>query len=209
MSVNLPSGRIEITRDAISAAATDPAQVAARVQLAKFVSQCFDEVGTLLHLSGDIVGPDRESGASPFGHGSDETVAIALLLRIASQSVSAGTDLFIDGRSYALAALVRQMVEVEYLAWAFESWDHDAARWLSSSKDERQQLFTPANLQKAAGKKFRSKDYGYHCELGGHPVPTSEILFCDQASIPQLLLSDLRGHVRESLHRFCVHSLID
>jgi hypothetical protein len=121
LSKTASNRRIETTREAISGAATDPAQMAARVELAKFTSQRFDEVGTLLHVSGHIVGPDRKSGASPFGHGSDETVAISLLLRIASQLISASTDLFLDGRSYAAAALIRQMVEVEYLAWAFEN----------------------------------------------------------------------------------------
>jgi hypothetical protein len=86
------------------------------------------------------------------------------------------------------------MVEVEYLAWAFETRNHDAERWLRSSKDERQAFFTPAKLRKAAGDRFRSKDYGYHCELGGHPVPTSAILLNDQASVAQMLLSDSLGH---------------
>jgi hypothetical protein len=75
----------------------------------------------LLHLSGHIVGPDRKSGASPVGHGSDETVAIALLLRIAAELIEASNDLFMNGKAYAAAALIRQMVEVEYLAWAFET----------------------------------------------------------------------------------------
>lgn len=189
------SGRpLEITREAIEAAATDPAQISARVALANFTAQLFDKVGAVLHQSGHIVGTDRKSGASPFGHGSDETVAISLLLRIASQLISASTDLFSDGRAYAAAALVRQMVEVEYLAWAFETRNRDAERWLRSNKDERQEFFTPAKLRKAAGERFRSKDYGYHCELGGHPVPTSAVLLNDQLSVAQMLLSDSLGH---------------
>lgn len=136
MSGNASTRRIEAAREAISGAANDPAQMAARIELANFVSLNFDRVGTLLHVSGDVLGPDTKSGASPFGHGSDETVAISLLLRITSQLVSATADLLLDGRSYAAAALIRQMVEIEYLAWAFESRDRDAERWLRSSKDE-------------------------------------------------------------------------
>lgn len=175
-------------------AANDPGQIEGRVRLAKFTARVFDRVGTLLHLSGHIVGSDRKSGASPFGHGSDETVAIALLLRIASELIAASTDLFMAGKAYAAAALIRQMVEVEYLAWAFESRNHDAERWLRSNKDERQEFFTPAKLRKAAGERFRSKDYGYHCELGGHPVPTSAILLDGETSVSQMLLSDSLGH---------------
>jgi len=65
---------------------------------------------------------------SPFGHGSDEAVAVSLLLRIGSELVSAAADLFSDGRHYAAAALVRQVVEIEYLAWAFETNDKEGKR---------------------------------------------------------------------------------
>ncbi len=194
MPENSSIPRMEPTREAISRSANDPAQIATRVELARFAAQRFGDIGNLLHLSGHIVGGDRKSGASPFGHGSDETAAISLLLRIASQLISGSTDLFLDGRAYAAAALIRQMVEVEYLAWAFETRDHDAERWLRSSKDERQEFFTPAKLRKAAGERFRSKDYGYHCELGGHPVPTSTILFRDEPTTSQMLLSASLGH---------------
>jgi hypothetical protein len=194
MTKKASTSRIELTREAITDAATDPSQIAARVELAEYASKQFAQVGASLHLSGNIIGPDRKASASPFGHGSDETVAVSLLLRITSQLLSASTDLFQDGRSYAAAALVRQMVEVEYLAWAFETRDHDAERWLRSNERERQDFFRPAKLRKAAGERFRGKDYGYHCELGGHPVPMAEILFRDDPTTSQLLLSDLLGH---------------
>jgi hypothetical protein len=194
MSEQTPNRRIEITREAMRSAANDPDQIKARIALAKFTAQAFDRIGTLLHLSGHIVGLDRKSEASPFGHGSDETVAIALLLRIAAELIAASSDLFMSGKAYAAAALIRQMVEVEYLAWAFETRNHDAERWLRSSKAERQEFFTPAKLRKAAGERFRSKDYGYHCELGGHPVPTAAILLDGETSISQMLLSDSLGH---------------
>jgi hypothetical protein len=38
----------------------------------------------------------------------------------------------------------------------------------------REEFFRPANLRKASEGKFRDKDYGFHCELGGHPVPTGQ-----------------------------------
>lgn len=194
MSSENHRGRIEPNTEAISQAATDPDQMASRVELARFVSQLLGEVGTLLHLSGHIIGSDRKNGVSPFGHGSDEVVAISLLLRIASQLLSAATDLFLDGRCYAAAALIRQMVEVEYLAWAFETRNSDAERWLRSTEKERQDFFKPAKLRQAAGGHFRSKDYGYHCELGGHPVPKATLLLGDTSVYSQLLLSDVLGH---------------
>jgi len=121
-------------------------------------------------------------------------VAVSLLLRVAGPLVSASADLFTDGRHYAAAALLRQLVEVEYLAWAFDARDSDAERWLRSTAEERRDFFAPAKLRKAAQGKFRSQDYGHHCEMGGHPVPSSAILLNGDEINCQLLLSDLLGH---------------
>jgi len=175
-------------------AATDQAQVRARSELAKFTAATFATVGEELHSIGHIFGGDRVSGTSPFGHGSDEVVAVSLLLRLSGELTSAIVDLFKDGRHYAAAALLRQVVEIEYLAWAFETREKDAERWLRSDSEQRRNFFTPAKLRQAADGKFRGKDYGYHCELGGHPVPTSWILLRRDEVTSQLLLSDLLGH---------------
>lgn len=110
------------------------------------------------------------------------------------QLVSAATDMTVDGRYYAASSLVRQLVEVEYLAWAFESKDAEAARWLRSTHEERREFFTPAKLRAAANKHFRSIDYSYHCELGGHPTPHSWMLLSGDSVMPQLTLSDCLGH---------------
>ncbi len=187
--------RIEPTREAIAAAANDKDVIACRHELARFSASQLEESGTELHVVGHLIGRDRAHGISPFGHGSDETVAVSVLLRVAGQLTSAGADLFADGRRYAAAALLRQMVEVEYLAWAFEDRNGDAERWMRSDQQERQEFFKPAKLRAAAQGKFRGKDYGYHCELGGHPVPQAGILLQGDLAIAQLLLSDLLGHV--------------
>jgi hypothetical protein len=176
------------------AAALHPEQKEARRSLATSTAAIFSSVGSELQAVGNIIGTDRKSGLSPFGHGSDEVVAVSLLLRIAAQLTSASGDLFNDGRPYAAAALVRQIVEVEYLAWAFDARDKEAERWLRSTQEERRSFFTPAKLRKAANGKFRSKDYGYHCELGGHPVPRSELLLNGDETTSELMLSDLLGH---------------
>lgn len=175
-------------------AATDGAAVGARQDLARFTSRAFAQAGELLHVVGHVIGSDRVEGRPPFGNGSDETVAVSLLLRIGAELVSASTDLFADGRHYAASALLRQLVEIEYLAWAFETNDQEGERWLRSTKAERQSFFTPAKLRKAAGGRFRSEDYGFHCELGGHPVPTGFLLLREDTVVAQLMLSDLLGH---------------
>lgn len=185
---------IELTKTAAREAAEDEAVAKLRIGLAEFTANTFRQVGDELHAVGHIFGSDRVNGHSPGGHGSDEIVAVSLLLRIGGQLTSAIADLFADGRQYAAAALLRQMVEIEYLAWAFETRDKDAERWLRSTKEERETFFKPCKLRQASNGKFRGKDYGYHCELGGHPVPGSFILLKNDAAIGQLLLSDLLGH---------------
>jgi len=193
MIQNLDSSS-QADREAVREAAADAELCRVRHELAQFTAKMFATTGELLHVAGHIIGSDRTAGRSPFGHGSDETVAVSLLLRIASELVSASSDLFADGRHYAAAALLRQVVELEYLAWAFEIRSPEGERWLRSTRSERQSFFTPAKLRRAAGTRFRGKDYGYHCELGGHPVPGASLLVRKDVVTAQLLLSDLLGH---------------
>jgi len=179
----------------IRAAARDDSLKITRSELAAFAAATFARVGEELHVLGHIVGPDRKAGESPWGHGSDETVGVSMLLRIAAELGSATSDLFKDGRQYAAASMLRQVVEVEYLAWAFEARDRDAERWIRSDRGARMKFFTPAKLRLAAQGRFRSKDYWYHCEFGGHPVPPGFMLLAANPDVPQLFLADLLGHL--------------
>jgi hypothetical protein len=191
----MQSGQLtEEAKTLVRGAALDASLIALRHDLADFTASTFTAVGNELHAVGNIFGTDRRDGLSPFGNGSDETVAVALLFRIAGQLTSAISGLFRDGRSYAAAALVRQVVEIEYLAWTFQNREKDAERWLRSTREDRENFFSPRKLRAASDGKFRSKDYGYHCELGGHPVPGSFLLLGEDLVPGQLLLSDVLGH---------------
>lgn len=192
----------------VAEASSDPSLIEQRVSLAKVFERVFGETGERLHTAGHVYGNDRKKGASPFGHGTDEAVGVSLLLRLGSQLISASTDLTGDGRLYAGAALVRQLVEIEYLAWAFEARDKDAERWLRSDKRIRQEFFRPAKLREAANGKFRSKDYGYHCEFGGHPTPKAPLLLKNETSTAQLFIVDLLGHaagIWDHLYGWCAN----
>ncbi len=181
-------------REQVRKSALDVDQIALRMNLARFTEQIFRGAGKELHVAGHLLGTGRRDGISPFGHGDDATVALSMLLRISSELVSGSAELIDTGRYYAGSALIRQLVEVEYLAWAFETKNEEASRWLRSTREERFKFFTPAKLRAAAGDHFRSVDYGYHCELGGHPVPGSWVLLDDDGASAQLLLSDCLGH---------------
>src|SRR6266404_4847204 len=126
----ITSADLEEVRIAVSTAALDAKLITIRKDLAVFASGVFSEVGTQLHVAGYIFGTDRKEGKSPFRYGSDEVVGMSVLLRIGGQLISASAELLTEGRPYAGAALLRQIVEIEYLAWAFESRHRDAERWL-------------------------------------------------------------------------------
>jgi hypothetical protein len=144
---SVPPGPKSDVALAIRDAALDPAIIKGRQELAAFTGSTFNTVGIELQVFGHLLGPDRKSGTSPFGHGNDAAVAVAMLLQIGSQLISGGAELIGGGRHYAGAALIRQLVEIEYLAWAFEAKNGVAAQWLrsdhikSASRSLRQQSF--------------------------------------------------------------------
>lgn len=186
----------------IASAVQDESLIKFRFELAHFAAETFLNSGKELQVFGHIFGTDRKTGASTHGHGDDETVAVSILLKTAAQLISASADLFKDGRSYAAAALLRQIVEIEYLAWAIETNDKDGEKWLRSDRKEREEFFKPSKLRKASNGKFRSQDYGYHCEFGGHPVPGVDGLLDNRLDMQQVLLSDLLGHAGRIWNHF-------
>jgi hypothetical protein len=73
-------------------------------------------------------------------------------------------------RYYAVGAVIRQLIECEYLLALFnEDLDH-ASRWLKSTPDEVRESFTPAKMRKLTGV-FSNEEYWDHCSTGGHPAP--------------------------------------
>lgn len=131
-----------------------------RDDLARFAASTFADAGEKICEFATIY-RDTKPGSDANG-ASDEAITVSILLQISSQLVSASADLFSDGRNYAAAALLRQMVEVEYLAWAVDVRDQDAKRWLHSDKKQRMTFFSPIKLRKAAKGKFRNYDYSFH-----------------------------------------------
>ncbi|MEV0855126.1 hypothetical protein ACFTS5_02240 [Nocardia sp. NPDC056952] len=73
--------------------------------------------------------------------------------------------------AYASAALVRQLVEIEYLAWAVTNDPDDAWEWFKSDRRTRLQRWQPGKIRERSDGRFPNKDYHDHCEIGGHPVP--------------------------------------
>jgi hypothetical protein len=184
-------------QEVIVSAASSESLIELRFELARLASDVFGEMASfLLSASYARHEPPPENNRQVDRSLPDECIAVAMLLRIASQLTGGCALLFSNRQHYAAAALLRQLVEVEYLAWAFGTNNSDASKWLHSTKREREEFFRPARLRSASNGRFRNKDYSYHCELGGHPVPGSFLLFGAGADKNgQLLLADALGHI--------------
>lgn len=179
----------------VVAAVTDPDLMQKRAATSATVAPKLREAGQAAHIFGSIVGDSRTSVASVRGNGNDALVAVGVLVHIAADLLDAAGALLSGSNHYAGAALLRQVVEVEYLTWAFANHKRDAGTWLNSTAEERRKMFTPAGLRKESAGHFLSADYRHHCEQGGHPVPRAIPLLGNPDRLDsQMLLVDLLLH---------------
>lgn len=174
-------------REAALEALEEERSTQTREDAARALGDAMRDAGRALWIRGYLIGADRVRGTSPDGFGSDLTVGIATGLQVGGQLIAGATALVDLGNHYGAMALVRQLVEVEYLAWAFaEDRDRTAETWLRSTAEDRRRLWQPRNLRESSGGRFRAKDHGDHCERGGHPTPSAATLLPDHSdALPQ------------------------
>lgn len=147
------------------------------------------ELGRRTWTTGALFGPDRVAGDSAWGYGSDETVGVGLVAEIGGELAQSIIVLLEADHRYGAAALLRQLVEVEYLAWWHANEAVEATAWLRASADDLQRMFRPAALRRASGGRFSSSEYQAHCEIGGHPHPKARaFLPGHSASYPAYLV---------------------
>lgn len=163
--------------------------------MAVALTDVLQRAGDQLHVGGFLIGPDRAAGTSAWGNGDDALVGLARLCQTAAALVAGATSLLAAGNGYAASALNRQLVEVEYLAWAFGEDEEEARSWLRSSKQERLQRWQPRHLRERSAGRFRGSDYGEHCEYGGHPTPDGcrTLLTADDVQL-EILLYEVLHH---------------
>jgi hypothetical protein len=184
-----------VLKEAILEAGDSEAGINARRHLCEGLAAAFRATGSLLWIGGNEIGADRVNGQSPFNFGSDATVGLATVIQIAGELTGGATALLELSNRYGAAALMRQLIEVEYLVWAFAEDEEESAAWLRSSRNERSKAWRPGQLRTRAGGRFRRPDYTHHCEEGGHPTPQSaKLLPCHQAPPDFFLWADLASH---------------
>lgn len=185
-----------ILREKLISAADNPEQAArvavlcvALMAALKALSVSMVTARTQFHLNGLTTKemPKIEQG---------QFLALSLLSDTAA-SLSNGIVTMIEaGNLYAASALLRQIVEIEYLAWAFANDPDEVVDWYNSTHDDRTKRWQPRHLRDRSHGKFRGKDYAEHCETGGHPTPDGmrNLLHGDQQPIAAMLRQELANH---------------
>ena len=177
--------------------AADEDAAAARIAVCRLVPNFLRTVGERLWVAGYIIGDGRVKGTSPFGYGNDALVGIAAVAQIGAELGTGAVALLDAGNVYAAMALVRRLVEVQYVADAFAD-DHEiAGDWMRADGSRRRSYWQPDQVRKRADGKFLPRDYWQHCDLGGHPTREGlPMLPALSARIPTAYWwTDLAGHL--------------
>lgn len=162
-----------ITREAFEGLLQDPAAHERRVEWCRTAASAFDEAGYAVWVTGWTVQDDG-------------TLSLGIVLQMTGEVAQGTVTLLDENRHYAAAALVRQLVECEYLAWLFGEYPDEAATWLRALPDDRQRLFRPAAMRKRSKGRFRTEEYASHCERGGHPAPAGAFMLPGRRDSRQL-----------------------
>ncbi len=101
---------------------------------------------------------------------------------------------------YPAAALLRQIVEVEFVMWKFAQSHEQSQLWVESTADERRLSWRPSTIYRDHNNAYRQKDYSNHCELCGHPTPVGARVAAglETTTIEANVLADLIGHCSDA-----------
>lgn len=116
------------------------------------------ELGSHAHIHGFVVGDKNIS-------------AFAILCGLAADLVVGFAQLISNKHTYAAAALLRQLVEFEYLFFIGYLNKEELGKWLEADDDSLRREFTPQKMRKKSDGLFKDQEYWMHCSMGGHPNP--------------------------------------
>jgi hypothetical protein len=176
-----------------------------RQQFSETTSQALSGTASWLGIDSLLGGGDwREDnkGATPDPDRHMAFRASAVVIEMASDLVLAALSQLRERRLFAAAALIRQVLETEYLIAAFDSDFSHAVRWTNSSPAEIRKFFSPRSMREIGG--FSNSEYWNHCDMGGHPAPKGRLLLrfasgqseSEQSRIEASLWADFAQHLR-------------
>lgn len=181
-------------RTRVSAGLADDAAQALRERIAAEVPRRLAEnaLRLLLHhqLSGSVAG-----------------VGYATATEMAAELGEGARRLYADELWYPGSALVRQLIECDYLLSLASEQPAEAEEWMRSSRDEIVRRFMPRHMRSRSAREFRVSEYQTHCDWGGHPNPVGRgLLRGHEAGRPvsdRWLWLDLALHLSEVWASFC------
>jgi hypothetical protein len=160
------------TNDPLYGAIDDADAQSARETLCGLLNDALTDYGLKLYAFGKAIGGGVDNAQdSELKSLLKSCVGLAHVIQIAGELGVASVSLLREDRAYASFALVRQIVECEYLCRAFSDDPDEARDWYDTTRAQRLRLWSPSRMRKRSNGEFRDKDYAVHCELGGHPTP--------------------------------------
>lgn len=144
-----------------------------------------------------------ELGSHAFTYGlliSDKEIsAFSILSRLAADITAGFASLMRSGNAYSAAALLRQLVEFEYLFFVAYQDKSELGKWLGADGETLRKQFTPQKMRKKSNGIFRDQEYWTHCEMGGHPNPKARAFLRGEnknMTVAAFLLPDGVHHFR-------------
>ncbi|MEU7144725.1 hypothetical protein ABZ942_35135 [Nocardia sp. NPDC046473] len=174
--------------------ASDPVMRASRIEAASALVVAINESAVALHDRAIDLNAREKTDARDSYEG-------VCRVAVTAAALGAGVIQLIEANNhYPAYALVRQIVETEFVLWKFQREPILAASWLNSDRDAREQSWKPSRIYRDGDNEYRQKDYAGHCEMGGHPTPTGTLVAAgERSSIAEAsVLGDLILHLRES-----------
>lgn len=158
-------------------------------QALRELAWALERAGDVLHVGAYVLRDDAAQGTR-------------VVVQIAAELVRAAIRLHSSGELYAGTALVRQMLEVQYLLAAFGRDRQCAESWMRSTRSQRENNFKPGKLRDAGG--FRRDDYRNHCDITGHPTPLGRAVLKSSGDRDRslgLAWRDLAQHALDLTHQ--------
>ena len=148
-------------REELRRSLIDPDNIAARMQYVSAIAGLIISVADWLAIDSWLGGGKvtdvkvgEETGEA--GQAFSEFRAVSTVACMAAELAGAAVDMARKERYYAVGALVRQLIECEYLVTLFSDDLEYARRWRESTPDEVRMEFTPKRMRRLTASPTRS-----------------------------------------------------
>jgi len=136
----------------------------------------------------------------------DAGIGFATATEMAAELAEGARRLFDAALWYPGAALVRQLIECNYLLTLMADDRKEAEAWKTSSHEDIVKRFMPRHMRERAKHGFRLSEYQTHSDVGGHPNPAGRVLLRRHDEwrpiSPRSFWLDLAQHLAETWASF-------